>query len=530
MDEKQFKALSVEQRKAVQRKLQDAGHYTGAIDGHWGATTESAIKLEDKADREAAAKAEGKEAAARADKLRETELELKREELRQQGKTKEVQDESTAAETAEKLAKALRRQKYTEQAESIEGVATEIGATAGPLLGGIYAGRKMGQGVNWAMDKSQEYKNKVLKGAAEDRVKGLTTLKGARAGVERSGAMPSKSSVVRVGSRMLPHFGLGGIMAGKGTLLLKQEGEEDPFYPKQANRAQGLGLISTGAAMAERGLAYGIAPGVSPDAQSIAVIESDALRRNNQPDDGPKLTPKQALVAEAKAAGVTGAGKMNMKQLGDALRRIGNKGPLIAPALAGTLAYSATPDDAQAADGAGPLASRGKALTNAGAATGLTAGASYGLKRLGQALGSAGRAAIGAGGTMLTPMIAADAYDPTPEQLNRDRIDIASRVPEWMRVGALGEAGRALMPERNTGKRDEFATARSLEIPEGIPLPQPDGELPPELAQLEAAAAEDPELAQMLQELIAARIGEAQQGQESRPALMSSALRNIAQR
>jgi hypothetical protein len=40
----------------------------------------------------------------------------------------------------------------------------------------------------------------------------------------------------------------------------------------------------------------------------------------------------------------------------------------------------------------------------------------------------------------------------------------------------------AELPERNMDKTDEFVTARGLQIPEGIPSPNPDGSSPyPEL-------------------------------------------------
>jgi hypothetical protein len=342
---------------------------------------------------------------------------------------------------------------------------------------------------------------------------------------------------------MAPHLGLGGFMAGKGAYMLNQEGEDDPFYPKMVNRAAGIGMLGAGTGIAERGITYGVSPGVPPDAKSIAVIESNQLRRNNQPPEATALTPKQALQAEARAAGITGTSKMNKTQLGDALRRI--KGPpLIAPAIAAGLAYSMTPDRADAADGS-TGAANGEALTNAGIAGTTAAGTGYGLSKLAKALGRAGRGALGAAGTVLTPMIAADAYDPTPEELNRDRNVAARTFPAALRYGGIEDAYQmAQVPERAPAGGDGLNTARSLEIPEGIPLPSPDGAPPPqddELAQIEQLAAEDPELAQMLKELILARVAEAQQRQipaamesqgaaSSQPAQMSAALRNYAQR
>ncbi len=479
MNEKQFKALSVDQRKAVQQKLQDAGHYTGAIDGHWGDTTKSAFELEDKALTAAKAVADTKEERAAAAKLKEKELELEAERLRQTGKTKDVEDEATKAANAEKLAKTMLRQKYNEDAASGWGTATQAAAGAPAILTGVGAGRAMGLGINALMDKSQENKNKVLRAAAENRVKGLTTTEGARTGARLASAMPDESAFRRVGGRMWPQFALGSFMAGKGGLMLDDRGEDDPFYPDQVNRASGLGMIGAGTGIAERGILQGVAPGVVPDADAIAIINSNQLRRKGDAPETPSLTAKQALVAEAKAAGITGTSKMNMTQLKGALTKLGSKTPLIGPAVAGALAYGMTPDSAEAATGA-PAAGTGTggALTNAAGA----AGAGYGISKLLEKAPNLSRA-LGIGGAMLMPMAAADAYDPTPEELNRDRNDFARILPSWARAGGLEEAFQmAQVPERNMGKTDEFATARGLQIPQGIPAPNPDGSSPyPEL-------------------------------------------------
>jgi len=476
MNEKQFNALSVEQRKAVQQKLQDAGHYTGAIDGRWGDTTKSAFELEAKALAAAEATTAAKDEKARADKLRETELALEAERLRQAGKTKDVEDEGTKAANAEKLAKLMLRQKHDEEASSGLGTAAQAAAGAPAVLTGVGAGRAMGLGINAFMDASQENKNKTLRAVAENRVKGLTTTEGARAGARLAGAMPAEKPLARVGGRMWPHLGLGTFMAGKGGLMLADRGEDDPFYPDQLNRAAGLGMIGAGTGIAERGILQGVAPRVVPDADAIAVINSSQLRRKGDAPEATPLTAKQALVAEAKAAGITGASKMNMTQLKGALAKVGGKAPLIGPAIAAGLAYGMTPDEAQAADGSVP-GGQGAALTNAGVAGTTAAGAGYGLGKLLEKAPNLARAlGIGAG-EMAMPQMAMSMGPETDLEHQKERTAIAQNYPGLARFLGIQDE-MAQLPERNMGKTDEFATARGLQIPEGIPAPNPDGSSP----------------------------------------------------
>jgi hypothetical protein len=112
---------------------------------------------------------------------------------------------------------------------------------------------------------------------------------------------------------------------------------------------------------------------------------------------------------------------------------------------------------------------------------------------------------------MTMPAVAADAYDPTQEELNRDRNTAARYLPRAMQFGGVDQAYQmAQVPERAPAGGDGFARARSLQIPEGIPLPKPEGDQSePDLAALEQAAQQDPELAEMLKQLIMARISEA---------------------
>lgn len=497
MNEKQFKALSVEQRKAVQQKLQDAGHYTGAIDGHWGDTTKSAMELEDKALTAARATADTKEERAAAARLAEKNADIEAERVRQAGKSKDVEDEGAKAANAEKLAKLMLRQRYDEDANSALGLGAKIAAGPVALTGGKALGLGLGAGINAYMNEGQRKKNETLARAAEDRVKGLTTREGAITGTKLAGAMPPATTGGRVLARMAPHMGLGAILAGTGAYTESQVDPEESFYPRMADRAFGVGNIGAGIGLMTQGVKQAAQPGVSPDAAALSVINSSQLRRNNQPpeDAGPKLTPKQSLLAEARSANITGASKMNMTQLKSALVKVGTKTPLIGPAVAGALAYGMTPDSAEAAD-AGPIASRSEALTNAGVATGIGAGTGYGISKLLEKAPNLARA-LGIGGAMTAPQMAMNMGPEDSLEHQKERSAIAQNYPGMARFLGIRDE-MAQVPERNMGKTDEFATARGLQIPEGIPAPNPDGSSPyPELvsammANPQASAAPPP--------------------------------------
>lgn len=137
---------------------------------------------------------------------------------------------------------------------------------------------------------------------------------------------------------------------------------------------------------------------------------------------------------------------------------------LVGPLTAGAVAYAGTPSRAEASDGT-PIGGTDEALTNAA----VVGGGTYGLGKAMDVLPKVAKSAAGAGMSMLTPAMAADAYDPTPEKLNQDRLDFANMLPSWARVGKIGEEyDMSQVPERNMGKKDEFAMARQLEIPDNI--------------------------------------------------------------
>jgi hypothetical protein len=409
---------------ALQEELKRQGFYTGTIDGLMGESTKAAIDARD-----------AKAASAAEDKRKDEDRELERLRLQQTGKTVDAE----AAETARKT---KARQDRAEASSTPWGVATQTAAGVGSPLAGILIGREMGGGINSMMDASQRSKNQVLQGLAEDRKAGLTTREGAKTAARISGAMPSSNALMRVGGRMLPHAALGGFMAGKGGLLLSQEDPEGSFYPEMANKAAGLGMIGAGTGLAERGIAYGVAPGVAPDARAMGVIESNQLRRNNAAPEpqGPNPGTRQALIADAKSAGIKGVSRMNKGQLAQALLKAGTKAPAFAgPAAAAALAFGMTPDRAEAADGSAPGGQLTEALTNAAAAGGVAAGTQAGISKLGQMIGLMAGPAMGAAGGAMAPGMIDGMTDYSPDEIAMAQNWLARNVPP-ARFGAVGDA------------------------------------------------------------------------------------------
>ena len=397
MNEQQFNALPEEQRKAEQKRLQAIGLYpAGArLDGKWGPGTDAAYSLEDK---RAAEDAKG----ARDAELERQRLDIERIRAQTGAQTSAAANQATEAETA-------RLNEYNRQSSSPEGIATKIGATGGAPIAGLVVGREMGKGTNALMDMAQRSRNETLAGVAADRRAGLTTREGAIGAATRAGAMPYTNAPARVASRMAPHLGLGAFALGKGALTLSQGSDKEGFYPEMANRGIGLGWIGAGSGLAEQGIRYAASPGVAPDAQSLAVINSSQLRRNNEPaPKGPAAGTLAALREEAKALNIPGRSKLTTKgalsaaieNVKQGTKSIGKAG-VLGPALAAGTAYLATPDRAEAATGEGTAPSSSEALTNAGVAGGLAYGVGKAIPR----------AAMPIVGGMAAP-VAAMTFDP----------------------------------------------------------------------------------------------------------------------
>ncbi len=223
---------------------------------------------------------------------------------------------------------------------------------------------------------------------------GRTTVEGAREGVRRAGAMPPSTATGRVVSRMLPQVGLGALSLGKGAQVLSESDPNGEFYPAMADRAAGLGYIGAGAGLAKQGMRYAAAPGVAPDAQALAIINSNQIRRNApqgalaqalsgetpeaapaqpkpaiaapeasaKPTAAPAPGTKAYMAAQAKDLGLKGVSKLSKSELAtklaEAMAEHGNKRTVKrvpklpsgsgAAGLAAALAYAATPDRAEA--------------------------------------------------------------------------------------------------------------------------------------------------------------------------------------
>jgi hypothetical protein len=90
----------------------------------------------------------------------------------------------------------------------------------------------------------------------------------------------------------------------------------------------------------------------------------------------------------------------------------------------------------------------------------------------------------------MTPFAAADAYDPTPTRLLKDRVDTGEMLPSWLHSEAIDQAYQmAQVPTRSDNaelaqaqrmqaERMPMASAQSLQIPEGIQAPREDGSDP----------------------------------------------------
>lgn len=271
-----------EQIKEAQRQLQALGHYSGKIDGALGKNPSQSKTM-------AAAKAYADAEAAQAAQME-----------RQAARQAEIDllnarsgSEKSAAETEALQQKTAAERLYNEQATSGLGMATQSAASLAAPAAATALGLKFGEKVNDRLDRAQERRNVTLRGAAEDRVRGLTTRDGAATGTRLAGAMPFSNSAMRATSRMAPHLGLGALSAAKGAHLLSDVDEDQPFYPRMADRAAGLGYVGFGAGLAKRGIEYAASPGVSPDAQALSVINSSQLRRNPAGGQGSLSRPLQ---------------------------------------------------------------------------------------------------------------------------------------------------------------------------------------------------------------------------------------------
>lgn len=484
MNQTEFEGLPLQQRKAAQQRLIDQGLYVGRPDGRWGGGTEAAFKAEDRQRVE-------REAAERDAKAKSEERALEAERLRQSGKTTDVEAAAAAAETA-------RRQRYEDESSSGLGLTTQSAANIAAPAAATAGGMLVGKGVNAGMDYAQRGRNEVLRGVADDRMAGRTTVEGARQGATVAGAMPPSNRLMRVGSRMAPHLGLGAFSAGKGLQLYADSFDPDSeFYPQMANRAAGLGYIGFGAGLAKQGVRQAASPGVTPDAQAIAIINSNRLIRNGAqapagpPPDVPPPPPSPpsgpvrhserlrnaATAAGAKPGKSKGStytalaknlddsniadvaraldlpetvGKAGVLQRARELARTGGKSAILAPLAAAGAAFGMTPDRAEAAGAAPDGGVPAEALTNAGVA----GGAAYGANRLLAAIPRGGGSMFG---EAMAPTAVDAMTDYSPDEMATGANWQMRNMPEWAMSPSVKQTYQmAQIPEPSPYRNDAF--------------------------------------------------------------------------
>lgn len=504
MDEQTFNKLPIAQRKALQQRLKDQNLYGGGIDGQWGSGTAAAFDLEKerKASRaEAERKGRIEERSSEADAA-----------LKEAAAKKALAETETAAAEAERKRKLA--EEYQRQESSGLGIGTKIAAGPVALMTGKGIGLGLGAGINEYMNEGQRNKNATLQKAAEDRVKGLTTREGAVTGSKLSGAMPMKSPFLRSASRAVPHAGLGALSLATGAELLSDVDEEQPFYPRMADRAFGLANVGMGTGLLTQGIKHAAQPKVSPDTQALSVINSNQLRRKGigvpefesqsrgplktidaevipeQPESKALPPPAKTetatqskrqhsdrLISAAKAGGASG-----IKSKADAAswleanvtddnraavaRELGVKpGPKFMERIGTAVKNMAKSRGASAIVAAATAfgltpesaeASTGEQVGGTGEAltnAGLAGGAAYGAEKL---LSPNVMRMLGAGSQMMMPQVASDMTDEfaSPEARN-----IGARIlPSWMRAGAIEDAYQmAQVPEKNPARVYENA-------------------------------------------------------------------------
>lgn len=290
---------------------------------------------------------------------------------------------------------------------------------------------------------------------------------------EKSGLIPGKNAALRALGRFAP-YGAGAAFFGGDALGMhfmrenaETQGEKD-IYGAARNLFGG-----TAAGLGHAGLEAAFAPKVSPDSAALSkILAPDAAPTPIAPPETPPAAPaapsfksgaearrfasskgvqlpSRLTAAEAIERAEQLKAAADVAQTGSRAARIASKaGKLGVPLAAGALAYDAASSDAEAA-GMSPAEATTRGAVAGGTTAGATAGAGYGLTQLLRKVPMLGRA-ISGGGAMMAPMMAADAYDPTPEQLAMDRNSLARTLPSWLRAGAIEDAFQmSEVPPRN---------------------------------------------------------------------------------
>jgi hypothetical protein len=483
----------VEQIKAAQRELQGLGYYRGKIDGVIGEgekslTREAAENFRKDAESQAARDAERAGAETRTRGL-EAEAEAAKAKLR----STEVENDP-----ANRLTKM-----GTEVAPYVAGVG--VGTAAGHFFGKRFAAqdKAAGQGVGRLANERGLDPN-----AREAQLNRLNRERGRR-NISQFGAPAALGAM------------------GYATRNIIAPAFSDP-QTQDIIKSVGTGENAAAATLGVHQLVSTLGRGNPNDPVDEARIRSrPPAPPPNAPPQAPVLrTPSDRLTSAARAAGAQGkltkaaaakyleanvtpenraavATELGVgpgQKITSAVKKLATsrKPSMIAgPMIAAGLGYDAASSDAEAA-GATPAEARTQGAAAGTGAAAATGGALYGLSKLPKAL----TRAAGVGSGLLAPYAAADAYDPSPEELNRDRNVAARNLPSMLRGGAIEDAYQmAQVPEASptrsvlsdyTAKRaGPLSSASALQVPEGIPLPREDGVSPYEAAQPARAASGD---------------------------------------
>ena len=384
------------------------------------------------------------------------------------------------------------------QEQSWQNQATQAAKYAAIPLG-MYAGHRMGKGIE---------KRQMATEAAQ------------RAGVLPNAPM-GWGSVRRSVGRMTPYAGAGAFFGGEGYLLRNQVADQIPNETgKEFARLGGSASIGAGIGIAGHGLKGAFQPQVAPGAPfggapnlpmgpgaaalapprpmgGIPPIEGLLPPGAPPPAAPPPLSqtplrrPSDRLVSAARAAGATGkmtkvdaadwlaknitaenrtaaAAELGVKSGPNFAERISNRIKLLKtstkplsiglPLAVGVGAYGMGSSEAEAA-GATPEEARAQGGKDAAAAAGGAGAGMWALNKLPSLARTLGR--------MSGPMMLNDAavelhrriYGSGPQHLN---------VPER-------NPNRSVLTGQDSGP---MASASALHVPEGIPLPQPDGSSP----------------------------------------------------
>lgn len=395
-----------------------------------------------------------------------------------------------------------------DQAASPEAQQKKALMTLGPSAVGWGSGLTGGLFEKGAQGRAEAERNTQRQALAESMLPRASRMEAA----DKSGLIPYASKTARGLSRFAP-FGAGAAFFGTDAAIahaLQQnagtQGEKD-IYGVARNLFGGLAAGS-----AHAGVSSVFNPKVSPDADALSKIlapdptptpiagpsgapaapsfKSGVEARAYAAEKGVQL-PSKLTAAEAMARAEQLKAAADVAQEGSrAGKLISKAGKLGIPAAAGALAYDAASSDAEAA-GASPAEARTRGAA-AGVGTGAaTAGASYGLSKLLEKAPNLARMLGLGAGEMTMPLMSMDVGPNSQEEANFERSRTAVAHPWLARMLGLHDEMGQMLPERNMGKTDEYATARGLQIPEGIPSPRPDGSSPyPDLVSAMMASAQ----------------------------------------